>query len=483
MLPLYLRYMGLESYGLIGFFATLQAWLLLLDLGLSPTMNREMARFTGGLHTPQGIRDLLRSMEIVYASVGLLLAAGVSLGSSWLASSWLNLQALPADVAAQAIGIMGLVFGIQWVGTLYRSALLGLQDQVWLAAASVAITTARAVGTVAVLAYVSPTVTAFVIFQCGVSLAETAVVGLRLHRRLPPAPVGARFSAEAVRRVWRFAAGLTLIAVLATLLTQVDKILLASLLPLADFGYFSLAVAVAGALSILVGPIHNVAYPRFSELVAAGDRRMLAEDYHRFSQLLSVAVLPATLVMSVFAREIVLLWTQDAGIAEKVAPLVSVWAIGTALNGIMHVPYAAQLAHGWTRLTVSVNGVAVALIVPATLYLVPRHGSIAAAWVWVGINASYLVFSVALMHRRILCTEKWKWYLQDLLVPLAPSAAVVATLSFLHREVGPLGRSTELAFLAFTLVAATAPALLVTRAGHGILRSACLFLQRPRPTQ
>lgn len=46
--PLYIKYLGMEAYGLIGLFALLQAWLSLLDMGMTPTLNPEMARFSGG---------------------------------------------------------------------------------------------------------------------------------------------------------------------------------------------------------------------------------------------------------------------------------------------------------------------------------------------------------------------------------------------------------------------------------------------------
>ena len=45
-IPLYIKYLGIEAYGLIGLFALLQAWLSLLDMGMTPTLGREMARFT-----------------------------------------------------------------------------------------------------------------------------------------------------------------------------------------------------------------------------------------------------------------------------------------------------------------------------------------------------------------------------------------------------------------------------------------------------
>jgi len=48
ILPLYIKYMGAEAYGLVGFFTMLQAWFGLLDLGLTPTIARETARYRGG---------------------------------------------------------------------------------------------------------------------------------------------------------------------------------------------------------------------------------------------------------------------------------------------------------------------------------------------------------------------------------------------------------------------------------------------------
>ncbi len=39
-IPLYIKFLGIEAYGIIGFFTTLQAMFTLLDLGLGYTLNR-----------------------------------------------------------------------------------------------------------------------------------------------------------------------------------------------------------------------------------------------------------------------------------------------------------------------------------------------------------------------------------------------------------------------------------------------------------
>jgi len=38
--PLYLQYLGAEAFGLVGFFTVLQAWMQLLDMGMSPLCYR-----------------------------------------------------------------------------------------------------------------------------------------------------------------------------------------------------------------------------------------------------------------------------------------------------------------------------------------------------------------------------------------------------------------------------------------------------------
>ena len=43
--PLYIKFMGIESYGLVGIFTSLLALFGLLDMGLSTTLNRSWQGF------------------------------------------------------------------------------------------------------------------------------------------------------------------------------------------------------------------------------------------------------------------------------------------------------------------------------------------------------------------------------------------------------------------------------------------------------
>lgn len=106
-IPLYVHVLGVESYGLIGFFAVLQGAMQLLDFGLTPTLNREFARLRSGGQTPQSIRDLLRSVEVVCAVVAVVMALLIAGASGWIAGTWLNVSHLEPALVSGAVKIMG----------------------------------------------------------------------------------------------------------------------------------------------------------------------------------------------------------------------------------------------------------------------------------------------------------------------------------------------------------------------------------------
>lgn len=113
-IPLYIKYLGIESYGLIGLFAVLQAWLVLLDMGMTPALGREMARFTGGTHSAQSIRDLLRSIEVVALGMAIAIGIGIWLASDWLATNWLRAEKLSTQTVAHAFTVMGVVTALRF---------------------------------------------------------------------------------------------------------------------------------------------------------------------------------------------------------------------------------------------------------------------------------------------------------------------------------------------------------------------------------
>jgi O-antigen/teichoic acid export membrane protein len=347
----------------------------------------------------------------------------------WLAGNWLKAETLPVAAAVRAFHLMGALIGLRWLAGLYRGAITGLQDLVWLNVTGAALATLRGAGVIPVLIWLSPTIEAFFLYQVVIALVELVVV-FRRSWSLVPSRDKPAFSGQALRRIWRFSAGVTIITLLYLLWNQSDKALLSTMLSLKAFGYYALASSVAGSLNVLVVPIGVVAYPRLTELVARGDEGVLAESYHRFAQMLTLAIAPGALVLALFSDHILLLWLRDPTTTNETAPLVTLLAIGVMLNAFMSTPQMLQLALGRTRFIIALNSMNVLVFVPAIYVGVSAYGAIASGYAWIAITASGLVLAVPLMHRNMLPHAKWRWYVNDVALP-AGAALAAACLVYL----------------------------------------------------
>jgi O-antigen/teichoic acid export membrane protein len=433
--PIYIRVLGIEAYGLIGFFLSLQAFFLILDMGLAATVNRELARSSLAADDADTNRDLVRTLELVYWPTGLLIALGVFLLSGSIASHWLKPVSLSMNQASQAIMLMGFAAALQWPFGLYAGGLRGLERQVALNTLNAFFATLRSVGAVGIILFYSPTLDAFLWWQVVVGAAQTLAAGSLLWRLLPEGSRAPSFVPDRLIEQRKFALGIAGIVAVSFLLTQSDRIVLSALLPLNEFGYYTLAATVAAAMSAVIGPFFNALYPRFSRLIAAGEEERLIALYHQSNQLAAVVVASSAAVLAFFANDVLRLWTHNDTVATHSGPLLSILVVGTALNGLMNLPYALQLAYGWTRLAFYQNLVAVMIVVPSTWWLGHRFGGIGAATVWVMLNLGYATIGIPLMHRRILRREMAKWYWRDILMP---TVAAVTTAGILRMLLPPI---------------------------------------------
>jgi O-antigen/teichoic acid export membrane protein len=423
--PLYVHFMGVEAYGLVGFYITLQGMLRILDFGLSPTMNREMARYSVQPEKADEARDFVRTLEMSYWVIGLAVGAIILATAPLIATHWINAKSIPTSVVEQAVTSMGVLVVLQWPFSFYQGGLLGLQRQVLLNGLKIVTSTLSSGGAVLVLGLVSPTIMAFFLWQIAAAAIQVVLAMVFLWRSLPPSDRSPRFDPGLIWSIWRFAAGMSGVTFCGLVLSQLDKLILSKLLSLELFGYYMLASIIGNSLAIVSGPVFNATFPHFSALVAAGDEPALKQLYHRGSQLVATLTLPLAMMVTFFSFDILLLWTGNAETARNVAPIASVLVIGSALNGLMNLPYALQLAYGWTSIGLLINTFFIVTFVPAIIFLVRHYGAVGAATAWVALNSMYVLIGVPLTHRRLLTGEARRWFAEDIGLPLTGAVLAV----------------------------------------------------------
>ena len=411
-IPMYIRLMGAEAYGIVGVYVSIQAISAILDLGLSQTLNKEIAKLSVDTLNVKIMADTARTLEVIYWSIALGLILAIVLLSDFIAFHWLNPEQLSRRSLVEALWVMAFVIGLRWPVNLYMGGLNGLQRQVAVNLIISFFVTLQGIGALAVLWFYEPTVRAFFLWQALISLFQAVTFYFVFWNNFSNENKG-EFRKELLKGVWRFAAGMTGISLLGTILTQLDKILLSRLLPLSEFGYYSFAAAVAAILYKLIYPIFTAYFPRLTVLVSKDDQSILSKTYHQACQLMAITILPLSLTIAFFSKEILELWTRNPDVVKHSYILVSMLIVGNALHGLYYMPYALQLANNWTKLALCQNIIAVVILGPAIYFSTLFWGSIGAAGVWIMLNIGYLLISVQVMHRRLLKKEKWRWYAND----------------------------------------------------------------------
>jgi O-antigen/teichoic acid export membrane protein len=461
MVPIYMRYMGVEAYGLVGFFIMLQMWFQLLDLGLTPTMAREAARFRGGALDATSLRRLLRALEGVFLGVGIMGSVALAAAADVIADSWLNVQQLSHNEVRQAIVLMALIIGLRWISGLYRGAISGFERLVWLGGFNISIATARFVLVIPFFIYVGTSPAEFFGFQAAVAGIELIVLVIQTYRILPlidkrePMP----WHWEPIRRVLRFSLTLAFTSSVWIAGTQMDKLVLSKLLLLADYAYFTLAVLVASGITIISGPISIALQPRLTRLSAEGDEEGLIRIYRKSTQLVCVIAIPVTLILAFFSEQVLWAWTGDAEVARKAAPVLTLYALGNGILAIGAFPYYLQVAKGDLKLHLIGNAAFAGLLVPALIWATWHFGMIGAGYAWLCTNMIYFLFWIPMVHRRFAKGLHLQWLLKDVIAIALLTVAAAMLAEILLTWPPERGRvMLEVAMLGLVLMAIAAAA-------------------------
>ncbi len=472
LVPVYLKLLGAESYGLVGFYASLIGMSTIIDAGLSTAINREIAGLRGTTGSIDASRVVVYSLATVYWAVGAVVGVGIVAASPAIANHWLHASALSPQVVTNAVALMGINFAFQWPDSLYAGALQGLNQHVRLNKIRVTIALLQTATTLALIAFVIRSVV--VVFACGAafSLVQTLALRWGVARELR-STTPAKFSAHVWRSIFRFAGGNAVISILSTLLTQLDKVVLSRYLDLDAFGYYALASSVASASFFMASPIVAASFPDMSRAATADDQSTLERLYRTTSQVLAAIVVPVAAFAFAFAPDLLEVYLRDPLAASNVIRFYRVFLIGAMTNALVVPAFFLQLAHGWTRLSIIKNTVAVILYAPGLWFAIHTWGAVGGAAMSIVVNLGYVLIELPVMHHYVLRGRLWRWY-GDMAVPIVVSIALaVAARAVVMNVAHPLVRlfaAFVFGGIAIVLSAACFPELRAAFRGHRLFK-------------
>lgn len=435
ILPLYLKYMGAEAYGLVGFFTALQSWFNVLDLGLSPSISRETARMRAGAISARNYRELLRVLQLLFLVIMLMGTGVLFLLAPYMSHSWLQAQTIPAQEIQVALQLMAASIGLRWMCGLYRYTVIGAERFVWLSYYTWVFTTLRYLGVLLVLIYIGTTPFLFFFYQIVISLFELAFLASKAIREFPSLPQGQKLSWKladlmaSIKPIIPFALSIAVTSSIWIVITQTDKLILSKLLSLTEYGYFTLGVLAASGVMLFSAPFSMVLQPRLAKLKAEGKDKELLTLYRQATQFVASITVPASIVLAFFPEQVLWLWTNNLSVATATAPVLRLYALGNAALAFTTFPYYLQYANGTMRLHLIGNTCFALVLIPSIIWATLHFGMIGAAKVWFLANISFFLIWTAFVHRRFIKNTHLRWLCVDLLPIVLLSLLTVATLN------------------------------------------------------
>lgn len=434
ILPLYIKYMGAEAYGLVGFFTMLQAWFAVLDLGLTPTIGRETARYFGGSMSALAYRQLFRALSVIFVFVAVLGGGVLFVFAEQIASHWLHIATLDLREVLIAVQIMAISVALRWLGGLYRGVITGAERLVWLSGFNTIIATLRFIAVFATMNIFGYTPLVFFLHQLIVVLIEIIGLYCKATSLLPKKNALTQsigWSIKPISPLLKFALTIAFTSSVWVFVTQTDKLILSAILPLAEYGYFTLAVLVASAIMIVSGPVSSAIMPRMANLHAQAKRKEMLQVYRNATQVVSVLAGTASLVIAFYPKQLLLAWTGDLILAEAVAPILRLYALGNALLAVGAFPYYLQYALGNLRFHLFGNALMVVFLIPSIIWAATHFGGVGAGYAWLGMNLIYFIVWVSYVHHNLVPNLHLSWLFKDVILIYLPLIGFLTLLNLM----------------------------------------------------
>jgi|GEM_PF-4453309 len=448
VVPLYMKYLGMEAYGLVGFFAIVQSFVTVFDLGISSALTRSLSHNLPNVSLRQKSRDLSRTLEVFYWGISAVIGLSIAVFSPLIASHWIKRVAISESQLHLCLWLMATALLFQFPFSFYTAGLVGLQRQIEQSALNLLFWVVRSLGVIPFILQADDRLSSFFFWQASVSLLSVIIVRHAFWHYMPRADAKTRFSLHSISSVWKFAISVSAFSILLLIFNNIDKIYLSGKLSLDQYGYYVTAWQVATVLYLFYMPVYTVFYPVFVQLHSSENRQSFVQEFRKANLMVSLLITPTVAIIVVFAPEILLMWTRKQDVAVHAAPIVRLFMPGAFSGAFFYLLWAVSQARGDVHRLVNfpfVSIVLLSVIVPFSFTYFGSQG-VAASWMIVSVT---LNFSMAFY---VFCTslklEALSWLFKTIFTP----SIVCGLIVFLARFIIPdtLGNFGFLAALTAT---------------------------------
>jgi O-antigen/teichoic acid export membrane protein len=416
LIPIYIKILGLESFGLIAFYLIWVTILGVLETGFSSTILREFSWFAAKRKKIIKIFHLFRSAEIFYFSLifFICLIFGVLVflfGKEFFKSNTLN-----SEIIHQTLILMIFSLACSSPLGLYVGGLRGLNKHQQCSFLLALFATIRGLGCVIVLLYIKSDIRIFFIFLIIINSTQLLTFRWLLLRSFTKCDYFNKFSLNPLKPIKNYFTGIIFCTAIAIILSQSDKLILSRIVTLEDFSLYTISWTVASALSLLVSPIISVYSPKITALISNKENKALIKNFKLLSQLTNILTLSPAVVLIFFSKQALFVWTGNPFISDNAAPILSVLVIGMLLINCSYPSLTLLYSKNKIKEIIILNLISL-IFIPFQIFAIKYYGLAGAAYIWLFYGITFNISCQAICQKYLSNINFYLFNFYNFIIP------------------------------------------------------------------
>jgi O-antigen/teichoic acid export membrane protein len=397
--PLYISYLGMGSYGLIGVLVLVQSIAMLLEFGLPLVLTRSISKLRATPKFEEKISKLFKSFEIIFYLFALLsLSIGVAI--LWINPTLIHSSSLPDSIVFTSLILIFLQASFRLPLIIYQSVLTGFEKIVDLSLFSAVFIMIRLGGSAVLLVFFSIDIVQFFLYQLVVLIAEV-IYARRLCWNISGLNIKTSFSFKYAYSEIKFIKVSFLVTLLGVFLAQFDRFILTTTLSLEEFGMYSLVALFGSAITVLGYPIGSVSFPAFSKSVQSQNFQKLAGDIEQFLNIKFVLILPIGLFAVVYVKELIPFYI-GSNMSTKFIDILPIYMLGAIFAALIPSFNGLILSSNSPSNSLKVLLVMSIIYLPMLPFLINTYGIVGASSGFLlmqfGLFSSYIAKSFSIFE-------------------------------------------------------------------------------------
>ncbi|EPK7359262.1 oligosaccharide flippase family protein [Kluyvera ascorbata] len=394
LIPYFIKLLGREAYGLIGYFIVLQACLSIFDVGIGGVLTRQAIRSVNSKKNFDAFIKLFYKAVLFFISIsGLIFIAGYL--SSDIFVDFLNTK-IPSSIISESIFLMLSIFSVRYIQGPFRSILLAAEKQILLTSLNVLYVTISQIF-VYILLFEHNNIIYYFKLQLLASIINTVliiffgfIVLYSMQKESGKACANdEHVSTGSFRSMLFFATQLSVLSILWVMVNQSDKVVLAKYLPLNEYASYSIAISFVGMLSVFGDPLNQYLQPKLTSLFYKKKYLEYTSIFNKCLDFSFLITIPLSLFLVFFSDKLIYIWTQNYSLAYQISKYLPWLFIGGVFSFYSNFVFLLLYSVGRLKYHTIVYSLFSIIIVPLNIYF-------AKTYLGEGTSLFYLINTIVL---------------------------------------------------------------------------------------